>query len=174
MHAPACSQTGCSVLAPAPQLFPCGAPAAATSPAGVYEQASPFFQLCPISFLQNLTCTTFGPDGNLYISNPSTHRILRFDGATGAFIDVFISNATSPLTDPRGMIFGANGTLYIAMLRMARFSATIPRPADISTRSHRRKPLCREGRSTSRLRKRIYRGRNGNTCLARRGQPPLA
>jgi hypothetical protein len=28
----ACSQTGCSGLAPAPELCPCGAPAAATSP----------------------------------------------------------------------------------------------------------------------------------------------
>lgn len=31
---PAYSQTGCSGLAPAPKLFPCGARAAATSPSG--------------------------------------------------------------------------------------------------------------------------------------------
>lgn len=31
---PAYSQTGCSGLAPAPELFPCGARAAATSPSG--------------------------------------------------------------------------------------------------------------------------------------------
>ena len=32
VNATACSQTGCSGLAPAPELCPCGAPAAATSP----------------------------------------------------------------------------------------------------------------------------------------------
>ena len=32
MNATAYSQTGCSDLASAPELYPCGAPAAATSP----------------------------------------------------------------------------------------------------------------------------------------------
>jgi hypothetical protein len=32
VNATACSQTGCSGLAPAPELCPYGAPAAATSP----------------------------------------------------------------------------------------------------------------------------------------------
>ena len=34
VNATACSQTGCSGLAPAPELCPYGAPAAATSPSG--------------------------------------------------------------------------------------------------------------------------------------------
>ena len=115
----------------------------------------------------------FGPDGHLYVSSPFTHRILRFDGTTGALIDVFISNATSPLADPRGLIFGANGALYVCnaadgvVLRYdsatgAYLHALLPP-----------KPPCRGGRSTLRLRKWIYRGPHGNTCLASRGQPPL-
>jgi hypothetical protein len=39
--------------------------------------------------------------------------VLRFNGTTGAFMDVFVSNATSPLAGPAGLIFGANGSLYV-------------------------------------------------------------
>jgi secreted PhoX family phosphatase len=33
----------------------------------------------------------FGPDGNLYVASDSTDEVLRYDGVTGAFIDVFVS-----------------------------------------------------------------------------------
>ena len=46
MNATACSQTGCSGLAPAPELFPFGAPAAATSPYRAFmNKPQPFSQL---------------------------------------------------------------------------------------------------------------------------------
>ena len=32
----------------------------------------------------------FGPDGNLYVSSTGTSSVLRFDGTTGEFMDVFI------------------------------------------------------------------------------------
>jgi hypothetical protein len=56
----ACSQTGCSGLAPAPELCPYGAPAAATSPCRAFmNKPQPFFStLTLISFLLNLTHTT--------------------------------------------------------------------------------------------------------------------
>ncbi|NJL88344.1 MAG: PEP-CTERM sorting domain-containing protein [Leptolyngbyaceae cyanobacterium SM1_1_3] len=63
---------------------------------------------------------TFGPDGNLYVSSgndgatPETEpsAILRFDGLTGEFIDVF---ATSPtLNRPYGNAFGPDGKLYVS------------------------------------------------------------
>ena len=60
----ACSQTGCSGLAPAPELCPYGAPAAATSPCRAFmNKPQPFFStLTLISFLLNLTHTTLaGP-----------------------------------------------------------------------------------------------------------------
>jgi len=57
-NATACSQTGCSGLAPAPELSPSGAPAAATSPClGVYEQALHFSQLLPNVLFAELDAT---------------------------------------------------------------------------------------------------------------------
>jgi hypothetical protein len=59
VSAAACSQTGCSGLAPAPELSPYGAPAAATSPCRAFMNKPP---LIPnsylISFLLNLTHTS--------------------------------------------------------------------------------------------------------------------
>ena len=61
MNPTACSQTGCSGLAPAPELCPYGAPAAATSPCRAFmNKPQPFFStLTLISFLLNLTHTSF-------------------------------------------------------------------------------------------------------------------
>jgi streptogramin lyase len=53
----------------------------------------------------------FGPDGNLYVSSRDTGEVLRFDGTTGAFIDVF---ATTTGLDPNGLSFGPDGRLYVA------------------------------------------------------------
>jgi probable HAF family extracellular repeat protein len=59
----------------------------------------------------------FGYDGNLYvtsggISAPAANsRILRFDGHTGAFIDVFV--AANQFMGPRGVVFGPDGNLYV-------------------------------------------------------------
>ena len=66
MNATACSQTGCSGLAPAPELFPFGAPAAATSPYRAFmNKPHPFPNSYLISFLLNLTHTTlFFPPGS--------------------------------------------------------------------------------------------------------------
>jgi hypothetical protein len=66
----------------------------------------------------------FGPDGHLYVCNPTTGSILRFHGATGAFIDVFVSKLTSPLGNPRFLIFGSNGSLYVSSdSRVLRYDA---------------------------------------------------
>ena len=60
--------------------------------------------------------TAFGPDGKLYVASFLTDQILRYDGQTGAFLDVFASgNGTQAglLNGPNGLLFGANGTLYV-------------------------------------------------------------
>lgn len=61
MNATASSQTGCSGLAPAPELCPYGAPAAATSPPAFVNKPSPFSNSYLISVLLNLTNTTLPP-----------------------------------------------------------------------------------------------------------------
>jgi WD40 repeat protein len=55
----------------------------------------------------------FGPDGNLYISSRGNDDVLRFDGATGAFIGVFVAPSAGGLIDPYGLAFGPNGNLFI-------------------------------------------------------------
>jgi sugar lactone lactonase YvrE len=63
---------------------------------------------------------TFGPDGNLYISsgeNPGNSSvepsaILRYNGVTGEFIDVFATS--NNLIRPYGNAFGPDGNLYVS------------------------------------------------------------
>jgi streptogramin lyase len=57
----------------------------------------------------------FGPDGNLYVASPptaaTTSKVLRFNGTTGAFIDVFVGS--DAVSNPSGLTFGPNGDLYV-------------------------------------------------------------
>ena len=52
----------------------------------------------------------FGPDNNLYVSSFDTDEILRFDGITGKFIDVFASSGG--LDGPIGMAFDDNSSSF--------------------------------------------------------------
>jgi streptogramin lyase len=45
----------------------------------------------------------FGPDGNLYVT--SNAGVLRFDGDTGEFIDVFVTEESGGLNDPESLVF---------------------------------------------------------------------
>jgi hypothetical protein len=62
----------------------------------------------------------FGPDGlndgklDLYVANAHDGNILRYDGATRAFKGVFVSGGTGGLDSPQGMVFGADGNLFVA------------------------------------------------------------
>jgi WD40 repeat protein len=57
----------------------------------------------------------FGPDGNLYVASPATstttNMVLRFNGRTGAFIDVFVGS--DAVSNPGGLTFGPDGDLYV-------------------------------------------------------------
>ena len=56
----------------------------------------------------------FGPDGNLYVASRTSGNVLRFDGASGDFIDEVISNGTAALDDPWGLTFDNSGHLYVS------------------------------------------------------------
>jgi hypothetical protein len=59
----------------------------------------------------------FGRDGNLYVKSGGIHgspgSVLRFNGATGEFIDVFVPEGSGGLTGPRALVFGPDGNLYV-------------------------------------------------------------
>jgi DNA-binding beta-propeller fold protein YncE len=48
----------------------------------------------------------FGPDGNFYVASYSTNQVLRYNGATGAFIDAFVAAGSGGLNGPAGVLFG--------------------------------------------------------------------
>ncbi len=61
---------------------------------------------------------TWGPDGHLYVSSSAsntTGQILRYNGQTGAFIDVFAQGGG--MARPYGAAFGPDGNLYVASFR---------------------------------------------------------
>ena len=53
---------------------------------------------------------SYGPDGNLYVSSALTSQVLRFDGQTGDFIDVF---ASTNINRAGYLSFGPDGLLYV-------------------------------------------------------------
>jgi streptogramin lyase len=56
----------------------------------------------------------FGPDGNLYVGNFLTSEILRFNGVTGEFMDIFVSAGSGGLSGPGPlMLFGPDNNLYV-------------------------------------------------------------
>ena len=69
---------------------------------------------------------TFGPDGHLYVSSAGDNSVKRYDGITGAFIDVFIPSKRGGLAAPGDLLFH-NGNLYVASQssnQVLRFDAT--------------------------------------------------
>ncbi|WP_353932319.1 hypothetical protein WJM97_06965 [Okeanomitos corallinicola TIOX110] len=56
----------------------------------------------------------FGPDGNFYVSSFLSDQILRYNGETGEFIDVFAQGNSLPggLNGPNGLLF-INEDLYV-------------------------------------------------------------
>ena len=78
----------------------------------------------PTYVLSQAMSLAFGADGNLYIGNDSSGvgvgvgaggggaNVLRYNASSGAFVDAFVIDGT--LLDPKGMIFGPNGKLYVS------------------------------------------------------------
>ena len=71
--------------------------------------------LFTVSFLPILGLQqVFAVDGDLYVSSRFTDEVMRFNGATGAFIDDFVSAESGGLDEPNGLAFGPDGHLYVA------------------------------------------------------------
>jgi DNA-binding beta-propeller fold protein YncE len=54
----------------------------------------------------------FGPDGNLYVPDPTRDNVRRYDGASGASLGIFASGGG--MTGPFGLAFGPDGNLYVS------------------------------------------------------------
>lgn len=61
--------------------------------------------------LDNPEHLTFGPDGNLYVTDYFLNAVLRFNGTTGAFMGTF---ASTGLSRPEDLLFGRDGNLYVS------------------------------------------------------------
>ena len=53
-----------------------------------------------------------GPDGNFYVSSGYTQQVLRYNGETGEFMDVFASG--HEMQAPSAVGFGPDGNLYVS------------------------------------------------------------
>ena len=76
--------------------------------------------------LAEVRAIAFGPDGNLYVTNfdscvsgpvgciGTRDEIVRFDGLTGAFLDVYVPDDQGGLDSPWDLAFGPDGALFVA------------------------------------------------------------
>ncbi|HNQ22062.1 MAG TPA: NHL repeat-containing protein [Phycisphaerae bacterium] len=57
---------------------------------------------------------TLGLDGNLYFADQLSDRVLRYDGETRQFMDVFVETGSGGIDAPTKLEFGPDGNLYVA------------------------------------------------------------
>jgi glucose/arabinose dehydrogenase len=66
------------------------------------------------------TGLAFGPDGNLYVGRGNAAHVFRYDGSSGAFIDLF-ADGSSLAAATNGITFGPDGDLYVSAGGVLRF-----------------------------------------------------
>jgi len=68
-------------------------------------------------FLFGVGGMAFGPDGNLYLTDPEDNSIHRYQGPFGEnpgdFIDTFVASSSGGLADPQTLRFGTDGDIYV-------------------------------------------------------------
>lgn len=61
-----------------------------------------------------LNSLTFGPAGNIYVTDKDQDLVLKIDGATGDSLGVFVSAGLGGIIQPGALTFGPNGNLFVA------------------------------------------------------------
>ncbi|MDB6068329.1 MAG: repeat containing protein [Pedosphaera sp.] len=75
----------------------------------------------PDQYSETFDLMTSGPDGNLYVVDDYVGyaRVLRFNGQSGAFMDIFVDdNTTNAIFSASGIAFGPDGNLYLCASRL--------------------------------------------------------
>src|SRR5215470_517787 len=84
-----------------------------------------------------------GPDGNLYVPSQFGDTVLRYNGTTGALIDVFVTASSGGLTQPLVAASGRTATSTCPATSPTRCSATRGPPAASPAPSST--PTCQPG-----------------------------
>ena len=64
--------------------------------------------------LTNPYAAVVGPDGLLYVAGHGTDNIVRYNAATGAYVDTFVAVGSGGLNGAGGLAFGPDGHLYVS------------------------------------------------------------
>lgn len=67
-----------------------------------------------IALTGQLNSLTFGPGGNIYVTDIDQDIVLKIDGITGDSLGVFVSAGSGGIIQPSGLTFGPNGNLFVA------------------------------------------------------------
>jgi DNA-binding beta-propeller fold protein YncE len=79
-------------------------------------------QFTPSGYVEGVRDTVFH-GGYLYVASEYNNEVLRFDGTTGAFVNIFVTAGSGGISGPHGMTFGPDGNLYVS----GRNNATVER-----------------------------------------------
>jgi hypothetical protein len=98
------------------------------APLGVFVGDDPLTPGDENGPLNGPTAASFGPDGQLYVASFENDRILRYDGASGAYLGEFVSARLGGLDGPdAGTKWGPDGLLYVPSFwndRILRYDAS--------------------------------------------------
>ncbi len=93
------------------------APTAFLTGEGLYRysgQTGTFTQFFSGGELTNPYAVIVGPDGLIYAAGHTSDNIVRYNAATGAYVDTFVAAGSGGLNAATGLAFGPDGHLYVS------------------------------------------------------------